>query len=628
VLASALFTWLGLPLARRLAPAGIPPLALAPALGWATASVLALPVLSLTGFSQGAAWAFTLVLIGLAAWRRRRPGPALPAGAMLAALALGIVPLMAIMPKATAAGLLLAPPLFDHVKIAIVDAILRAGLPVPNPFYGPANPGHLAYYYLWHFSAAWLARLQGIGGWQAEAGMTGFTAYASILLMLGLCRALGGAMWAMILVPLLSLSGSARPLLEAVLGHEGANAAIPRGSEIGNWLNQAAWVPQHLASACCVVLSALLMLRLSESGGILAALCLGLTVAAGFESSAWVGGIAFAVAGCALGLWLLWRMPRETCLAFVGRGAGAAILAAALIAPFILAELHATAAREAGAAIALLPTQVFGAALPPAWRAVLNPPAFWLVLLPFAFPALVPMAATAVRAVPRQPEPATTLAATLAILAFACLCVSWMLRSTIDNNDLGWRAVLPALLVLPAFAARLDLRRSWIVCAVCALLGIPQAASMLRDYAIGQRPGAPAAFTQTENLWPELRRIAAPEDRVANNPLLAAAATPWPDNIAWALFADRPSCYAGWETVLAYGAVSRARLEDINARFTRVFAGVPSADDIEQLAMSDHCAVVAILPGDGAWGKDPFAGSPYFVLADSNRNWRIYRRRK
>jgi len=633
-LVAVFFTCLGLPLARKAAFPGVPPLSLAPAFGWATYNVIALPTLSVTGFSTLAVSLYSLAAASLAAlaWRppRRAPSPSMPLWALAIAATMGMLPLAAILPKFVPGGVLLAPPMFDHVKIALVDAILRDGLPVPNPFYGPRDPGHLAYYYLWHFGTAVVARLPHVGGWQAEAAMTGFTAFSSSLLMAGLAIALGGRAFAIIATAVLSLAGSLRPILIAAVGERGANALIPGNSDIGNWLNQAAWVPQHMASATCVVLSALLMSRMADGGWWLAAL-LSLTVAAGFQSSIWVGGIAFTAVGFALGVWLLWRTPTDW-LRVLLRLSGAACLTSLLVAPFVMAELRGLATRGGGAGIAVAPYQVLGSVAGPPWRALLDVPAFWL-LLPFAFPALAPLGAACLL----QPEVLKTdparrpLAATLCITALACLVIAWLFRSTLDNNDLGWRAVLPALLVAaPAsgcLAERLMARRPLAILpfALIAALGLPQTVIFAGDYLRGQRPGDPAGFARAEPLWQAVRRIAAPDERIASNPLAVAAATPWPVNIAWAVLADRPSCYAGWETVLAYGGVSRATLETLDARFTRVFAGRPNGADMEAIATLANCRIAVVTPADGAWAADPFSTSPLYRLVTQSPAWRIYR---
>ncbi len=643
MLAAAAYSFIGLPFARWAAIPGLPPLAAAPALGWTVATVLALPVMSFTGFTPVWVTLTAAAFLAACAWSIRhapRPGIRLPPWSICLALALGCLPLMAIMPKSAGGGILLAPPMFDHVKIALVDAILRDGLPVPNPFYGPQNPGHLAYYYLWHFGAAQVACLLHISGWQAEAASTGFTSFASVMLMLGLAAALGGRTVALCGAALLALPGSLRPLLSAALGAGHARALIPASADVGNWLNQAAWVPQHMASATCIVLSALLMLRLAEGGWCLAAL-LGITVAAGFESSVWVGGIAFAAVGTALGLWQLLALSPRDCVRLLIRGLAACCLTALLIAPFVRAEWHSLAARHSGAGIMTAPYAVFGSAIPPPWRRVLDLPAYWLILLPFAFPAIIPLVAWSAASVGwasahhvlAAPTPRNErLSRALAITALACLAVAWLLRSTLDNNDLGWRSILPAILILAPFTAVLAERlapsrpKTIAACALLAALGLPQTGIFLSDYALGQRPGDPAGFAQAAPLWRAVRSIAGPDDRIANNPLELQAATPWPDNIGWALLSDRPSCYAGWESVLAYGGLSRTALETINDRFARIFAGTPGPHDLQSLANDDNCRIAVLTPADGAWSHDPFATNPLFRLAAQAPAWRIYRR--
>ena len=64
----------------------------------------------------------------------------------------------------------LADPIFDHAKIAIIDAMMRQGLPPVDPVFGERRAGRLAYYYLWHFSAAELALPLRVSGWEADIG--------------------------------------------------------------------------------------------------------------------------------------------------------------------------------------------------------------------------------------------------------------------------------------------------------------------------------------------------------------------------------------------------------------------------------------------------------------------------
>ena len=54
--------------------------------------------------------------------------------------ALALAPALALLPKYSADGVHLAAPIFDHAKIAIIDAMPRQGLPPVNPVFG--GPAH------------------------------------------------------------------------------------------------------------------------------------------------------------------------------------------------------------------------------------------------------------------------------------------------------------------------------------------------------------------------------------------------------------------------------------------------------------------------------------------------------
>ena len=112
-------------------------------------------------------------------------------------------------PKSSGDAVWLADATFDHAKIAIIDAMARLGLPPVNPVFGEAGaPSGLAYYYLWHFSAAEIALVTSMSGWEADVGLTWFTAFASLSLMMGLAVWLGKRATAAIWVVALAAAGS------------------------------------------------------------------------------------------------------------------------------------------------------------------------------------------------------------------------------------------------------------------------------------------------------------------------------------------------------------------------------------------------------------------------------------
>ena len=644
--AAAFFTTLGLPLARMSAPAGVAPVGLAATIGWAVFSAVSLPILGIVGFdrphvlvlaaaSLAACWGLLPRGGGGALLPRVGRDERLPPWALPLAGAAALLPMLAVLPKLSAAGLILSPPMFDHVKVAIVDGIVRSGLPVQNPFLGGAGSPPLAYYYLWHVSAAELATALGIGGWSAEAAMTGVTAFSFLALAMAVAQAIGGRGLACAMVVLLSAAGTLRPLLDGLLGQTLSGALMRTDADLGGWLVQAAWVPQHLASACCVVAAVLLMWGMAEGGGLLAVALLGLLAAAGFESSTWVGGVTFAAAGPAAGLVLILELPPRSGRRLAVRAAAAALVTIAFVWPVAQAQLGAVAARALGTPVAIMAYPVLGGLVPEGWRPVLNLAAFWLLLLPFSLPALaLPGLAGMVDAL-RRPGRDPTGSRVLVAVVVAGLLVALLLRSTIDNNDLGWRAVLPPVLLLTCFAAallaRLAASRRWgllVPLLACVAIGLPDGFGTMRAYAAGLPFQDAAALARSFKLWEAVRRVAGPSERVANNPLFLADATLWPVNISWALLGDRPSCFSGWEAVIAYGALPRTRLHTLDATVGRVFGGAAQPGDVAVLAWILDCQVVLLVPSDGAWSADPFPSSRDYALTSSEPGkWRIYRRR-
>ncbi len=144
---------------------------------------------------------------------------------------------------------------------------------------------------------------------------------------------------------------------------------LEHSNGFAGWLFQAAWVPQHLMSASCVVMAMLLVARYAQrpSAAILATLVL--TVAAGFESSTYVGGVTLAIAAVFAGPFLLAGIEPAGRLRFAVAMAVAAVLVACLVAPFVVDQLAATAARADATPIVIRPFEVLGDLFPETLRA-------------------------------------------------------------------------------------------------------------------------------------------------------------------------------------------------------------------------------------------------------------------
>ena len=649
LIATAFWSLLGYALGRRLVPRVLA-IGAAPVVGWSVHSAATLPIYFLFGFSPSLVGGIGAICVLIACFSLSQPRLAgeikpariIPVWAFAAAGVVALLPAATVLPKSSGGAVWLADATFDHAKIAIVDAMARLGLPPVNPVFGEADASSgLAYYYLWHFSAAEIALVTSMSGWEADVGLTWFSAFASLSLMMGLAVWLSKRATAAIWVVALAAAGSLWVTLYGTFQAKTFAPILMPPTGMAGWLFQATWVPQHLMAASCVVAAMLLVTRYALQQDLALVVTIALLVAAGFESSAFVGGIAFAVAGLIAAPILLGEVDARRRLRFVGGLAIAALLVLCLIAPFVRDQLAAVHARGNAEPIVVSPYSVFGGQFPSWLRHVLDVPGYWLIILPVELPAtfiagMIAFAA-ALRSVTSRSERLATKV--FACLAGAGLVVSWLFVSTLgENNDLGLRAILPADVVLIVVTAagmaglQGETLRAPIMAA--ALAGLALSATdfvqTMRDNIVAPY-GPPDAkiFAASPDLWAAVRRHAGPAARVANNPYFLADLTPWPVNISWALLADRSSCFAGREMAIAFAPLPPDRRSETDAEFLRVFDGRPAPDDVHDLATKYGCDVVVLVPQDKAWDRDPFAAGPDYRLAETREGrWRIYVRGK
>ncbi|HEY4821705.1 MAG TPA: hypothetical protein VIH62_12710, partial [Xanthobacteraceae bacterium] len=285
VAAMLFWTCLGASITRRLAPRSLV-LPMAPVVGWAAHSAAALPIFRVVGFSQPSVLiTAALSVIASALVLRARPSPdeagsgaTVPAWAYAAAALLATLPAIALLPKHVADGVILAGPIFDHSKVAMIDEMARLGVPAGNPFLGEGGEGaaRLVYYYLWHFGAAELVLALGVSGWEADVAMTWFTAFSSLAMMMGFAVWFSARRSAALWVIPFAVAGSLRPLLSLLWGADSLERVLLPATGFAGWLFQAAWVPQHVMSASCVVVAAFVMSRLAHRRSIFSAVVLGL----------------------------------------------------------------------------------------------------------------------------------------------------------------------------------------------------------------------------------------------------------------------------------------------------------------------------------------------------------------
>ena len=244
------WTCIGLSLSLRLMPRTLA-WPVAPALGWAVHSAVAFPIFCIVGMAKTTVMVVTgLALLAALLSLSRRPRPVgdetdigcIPLWAVAGAAALASAIMALLLPQVTAGAVTFADVIFDHSKVAMIDEMARLGVPAGNPFFGESDGmDRLSYYYLWHFSAAELAVLTGFSGWEADAGMTWFTVFSSLMLMMGLAIFFStrpaAAGWVLIFATAFSI----RPVLTMLFGREIVYAVTGWPGGLGAWLFQITW---------------------------------------------------------------------------------------------------------------------------------------------------------------------------------------------------------------------------------------------------------------------------------------------------------------------------------------------------------------------------------------------------
>ena len=369
----------GLALSRRLAPPVLT-LPIAPVLGWAVHSALALPLFRAFGFTPAIAGLYSiaaLIAAGLSLLMTRpgkgiQPALRVPPLAYVCAAVLAVIVASAVLPKISGDTVTLASPIFDHSKVAMIDEMTRLGVPPGNPFFGETGrESHLVYYYLWHFSAAELALIFGFSGWETDIAMTAFTAFASLSLMIGFAVWFSRRAWAGYVVILLAFSASLYPVLEFLLTGETLYTFIQEPTGFAGWLFQVSWAPQHMASATCVVLSTFLLARVARQPSALTVFVLAAVTAAGYQSSTWAGGITFGATAPPIVVLMLMGCEPKDRARYLSFCAIAGLIAAALSSPFLRDQFAAAAAaRDGGAPIAFQPVEVFNDGIAEPWRTI------------------------------------------------------------------------------------------------------------------------------------------------------------------------------------------------------------------------------------------------------------------
>lgn len=578
---------------------------------------------------------------------------------LIGAALCAMIPTMNIFPAVYQEGLFVNGSIFDHAKIAIVDAIAREGLLPINPYYAPDGETiPLIYYYGWHFLASQLKLLAGATGWQAEVALNWFTGLASLSFLCALAIRMTQKARAGVFLLLFALTTAPADLLPLLFGPRLADwVGFPPVHGLELWWIQMSWVPQHVFSALAVVVLIFLVSRVlaSERFHSSYAVVAGLSAAAAFSASVWVGGIALLFALPFLIFMVLWiRLPKHHYF----NALKTALLAVALCMLFAIPLLISLTSGPS----ALNTELPFGLGLytatplfnkEPYWGYIAHMILFWLQFLHLNLGIIFVWGVLVVLARSSQFLEERAFQALSIGAIFGFLLIVQFIKSTIANNDLGWRAALVPVMLLLVWSAvgltelfsqkatdskwqlnplMIRWRQALLMFVTVGLtIGILSSSRLWQlpdpSYRV---PDAPTlarhqAFLRQTEAWTKVREYAGPTERVQANPDGHAALTPWPATIPYMLFADRATAYANPEYAMVFAYRYDKDKRDAQYQLIQnVFSAKPTKEAIQTVRDTLKVKVLLVDKFDAVWNSDAIENSGLYQLAFVENDFKIY----
>ena len=355
-----------------------------------------------------------------------------------------LLPVSNIYPAVFDGGLYVNENIFDHMKIAIVNSIAREGIPAKDPFYAPLGQQiDLIYYYAWHFVGAQIRTITGVTGWQAEVAMQWFTSFAVMGMLAGMAIRVAKHASAGFILLLLALTG---PPVESFISSVGPRFAHWLGFPSSHsfeviWI-QLSWAPQHAVAGLCTVL-ALFLISHAYSRPQLRwthAVVIGMVSAFAFSSSVWVGGVAVCIAFPVLVL-ALWRTGLP--LRLIGTPLAASVAFAIVLAlPVLFAVMSGP---EIGGDHFPLRFSVYRStgyfALHGPFQYLGHIVLYWIEFIPWYLGVVFVLGVLALAAYRSDKIELRAFKGLSVAAVFIYFIMAQFIKSSIANNDFGWRVV-------------------------------------------------------------------------------------------------------------------------------------------------------------------------------------------
>ncbi|WEX91692.1 hypothetical protein PZN02_005987 (plasmid) [Sinorhizobium garamanticum] len=566
--------------------------------------------------------------------------PASPGFSWLAvAFLLCLFPTFEIIPQYYGGSAGVGHPIWDHAKIAIVNEIAQNGLPPANPFHSETGSSNtLIYYYVWHFMAACSSVITGASGWEADIALTGMTALFSTFVVAWLAvarsRCAHAAWW---VLPLL-LVGSLKPVVRFVSGKWLDNWMVHEHG-LQTWIIQAPWVPQHVFSGTLALIAIMAYMRIlycNAGRDLVLAVFMGAMLASAYGSSMWAGGFSLLLTLPIVGALSVSHVARAKRLLQVFISLSVTAVMTVLCAGVLIYEQSSILHNRK-----VVDFWVFPIFLGHHW--FLDVPGFWLVLILLEFGIIY--LSFIIWSLARPLEDIKRYAhidRAFFVSVLAPLLCTQLLHSVIMYNDLGWRVLIPSILVMTALTAalfstqigkstligRLTTMTAIILLTPSILSGAKSVYSNTFRFRVeGPETEEGTAFKASPDMWKAVREVTPPNEAVANNPLDLASVTHIPGNISWAILSQRRHCGTTVGFLRAYAAqLTPEQASDVYNFFVDAFEATATEDQLRVMKDKYLCKTLVVTSRDGLWGKPVLDNnSVYKLISEKKGKWRIYR---
>lgn len=487
-------------------------------------------------------------------------------------------------------------PIFDHIKVAVIDSITRNGLPISNPFLiSHSNDGVFHYYYLWYLLAANISIIFHISGYSSDIILTFITSFVSILtaffLVSEICSK-KNKIKAQYIICLLLFSGPSIDVINIILnGH--LSDILSHNHSLETWIYQAAWVPQHLLSASFVVLSLYLLGTIDKYNRYIFFIIVSLIVSA-FGCSVWVGGITFFVISIIIFIYDLITSNRKKIV--ILNWLSVSIVSILLSTPLIYNMLSAPKrVGQSPIALSIYDTSTGGklydlifffVGAMPIWITVITI-SFYIILFKITFHRL---------SINKECK-------ILLLIGVGSLLTALCIKSQIANNDLGWRAILPFVIsgasISSIFFVQFFSETLKYIILIIASISSLSSIQFVRELIYGE-----SYFTPKTSIsdFLKIRDVTDKTDRLLNNihengyeerePLRA--------NILPALVMNRSFCFQGVGYARAFGADWGKDLYRMDAAIDRLYKGQENQQDLD-LIKQFKCNKIVVTKSDIIW---------------------------